>query len=118
MEESLQVCEYMSNTPGMSISSEPAAPLSADYLYLIDLSLPKKKKQDILAHLDANATKPAREATAVVFHGSENIIKEYVVGPLTNPTYHRNVTFKRYKRDIPLTVPPVYFGEHSPITML
>lgn len=56
VKEFLQVGDYMSNIPGMSILCEPAAFLSADYLYLIDLSLPKQ--QDILAHLDADTLKP------------------------------------------------------------
>lgn len=99
----------------MNISFELASPPSADYLYLVELSLPKK--QDVLHDLDANGPKPAREATEVVFHGSKNNIKEYVVGPLPNPSYHRDVTFERYKREIPLTARSVHFGEHLLIVM-
>lgn len=110
VEEILQVRSYMSKIPGMNISFEPASLLTDDYLYLIDVSLPKK--QDVLHHLDADGPKPAREATAVVFHGSKNNIKEYVVGPLPNPSYHRDVTIERYKREIPLTARPVNSGEY------
>uniref|UniRef100_A0A8C4DNN8 Amine oxidase n=1 Tax=Dicentrarchus labrax TaxID=13489 RepID=A0A8C4DNN8_DICLA len=114
LEELLQVRDYMSKIQGLSF--DPASPPSADYLYLIDLSLPKK--QDVLHHLDANGPKPAREATVVVFYGSRNQIKEYVVGPLPNATYHRDVTTERYKRELPLTARPVYFGEHILIAKL
>lgn len=31
--------------------------------------------------------------------------------------YHRDVTFERYKREIPLTARPVHFGEHLLIVM-
>ncbi|KAM6914481.1 LOW QUALITY PROTEIN: amine oxidase [copper-containing] 3-like [Lycodopsis pacificus] len=115
VEEFLQVRDYMSKIPGMNISTDPSTPPSADYLYMIDLSLPNK--QDILHYLDTNGLKPAREATAVVFHGTNNNIKEYVVGPLPNPSYHRDVTFERYEREIPLTARPVHFGEEVLIEM-
>lgn len=100
----------MSNIPGMNISYEPYGPLSDDYLYLIELSLPKKL--DILQRLDADGPRPTREATVVVFHGRQNTIKEYVVGPLLNPTYHRDVTFERYQKEIPFTARPIGAGEH------
>lgn len=109
VDEFLQVRDFMSNVPGMSITTEPASPASADYLYMIDLSLPRK--QDVLRYLDANGEKPAREATVVVLHGSKNNIKEYVVGPLPKPTYWRDVTIERYKREIPLTASPIRSGE-------
>ncbi|KAM6967308.1 primary amine oxidase, liver isozyme-like [Tautogolabrus adspersus] len=108
-EEILQVRDYMSKIPGMKISFEPSSPPSADFLYMIELSLPKK--EEVLHYLDGDGPKPKREATAVVFHGSMNIIKEYVVGPLPNPSYHRDVTVERYKREIPLTARPPYLGE-------
>ncbi|XP_074552683.1 amine oxidase [copper-containing] 3-like [Halichoeres trimaculatus] len=108
-EEILQVRDYMSTIQGMNISFDPSSPLSADYLYMIELSLPKK--QEVLQYLDSNGPKPTREATAVVFHGSDNNIKEYVVGPLPNPSYYRDVTVERYKKEIPLTARPVHYGE-------
>lgn len=109
-EEILQVRDYMSKIQGMDISFDPTSPPSADFLYMIELSLPKK--QEVLRYLDANGPKPAREATAVVFHGSRNNISEYVVGPLPTPNYHRDVTLERYKREIPLTSRPVNTGEY------
>lgn len=108
--ELLWVRGYMSNVPGMNITYEPYGPLSNNYLYLIELSLPNKS--DILQYLDANGLTPTREATVVVFHGSQNTIKEYVVGPLPNPTYHRDVTFERYRTEIPFTARPIHAGEH------
>ncbi|XP_068587637.1 primary amine oxidase, liver isozyme-like [Cebidichthys violaceus] len=115
VEEFLQVRDYMSKIPGMNISTDPSTPPSVDYLYMIDLSLPNKL--DVLSYLDTNGLKPAREATAVVFHGMNNNIKEYVVGPLPNPSYIRDVTIERYKREIPLTARPVHSGEAVLIEM-
>ncbi|XP_034567797.1 primary amine oxidase, liver isozyme-like [Notolabrus celidotus] len=115
-EEILQVRDYISKIPGRDISFDTSSPPSADYLYMIELSLPKKI--EVLQYLDANGPKPRREATAVVFHGSKNNIKEYVVGPLPNPSYHKDVTVERYKREIPLTARPVSFGEYILIDKL
>ncbi|XP_059204153.1 primary amine oxidase, liver isozyme-like [Centropristis striata] len=115
VEEFRQVSDYMTKIPGMHISIEPTSPSSVDYLYMIELSLPKK--QDVLQYLDTNGPKPVREATAVVLHGTNNTIKEYVVGPLPNPTYHHDVTIQRYKRDIPFTARPVHLGEHIRIEL-
>ncbi|XP_041673476.1 primary amine oxidase, liver isozyme-like [Cheilinus undulatus] len=108
-EEILQVRDYMTKIPGENITFDPFSHPSSDYLYMIELSLPKK--QDVLSYLDDNGPKPTREATAVVYHGSENTIKEYVVGPLPNPTNHRDVTIERYKREIPLTARPINTAE-------
>ncbi|XP_034044598.1 retina-specific copper amine oxidase-like [Thalassophryne amazonica] len=111
VEEHLQVRDYMSKIPGMNISFGPSSTPTTDYLYLIDLSLPKK--HEVLHFLDNSGPKPAREATAVVFHGGKNTIKEYVVGPLPHPTYHHDVTFERYKMEIPLTARPMHTAERA-----
>lgn len=100
----------MSDIPGMNISHEPYGLLSNNYLYLMDLSVPRKR--DVLQYLDGDGPRPTREATVVVFHGRQNVIKEYVVGPLPNPTYHRDVTLERYRMEIPLTSRPIHAGEH------
>ncbi|KAM9843150.1 primary amine oxidase, liver isozyme-like [Aulostomus maculatus] len=109
VEEFREVQRYMSSIPGMNISSSPFFPPSADYLYLIELSLPRK--HDVLDYLDAGGPKPAREATVVVFHGHRKNIKEYVIGPLPSPTYHRDVTFERYKMEIQYAARPISIGE-------
>lgn len=107
--ELLRVRDYMSKIPGMNISYETSGPLSDNYLYLIELSLPKKL--DVLQYLDGDGPRPHREATVVVFHGRQNIVKEYVVGPLPNLTYHRDVTLERYQMEIPFTARPISAGE-------
>ncbi|KAM3863779.1 amine oxidase [copper-containing] 3-like [Diretmus argenteus] len=107
--EIFQVRDYVSKIPGMNIVTDPLTPLSSDYLYLIELSLPKKA--DVLRYLDDGGPKPAREATAVVYHATKGNIKEYVVGPLPGPTYHRDVTFERYKMEIPLAARPKQVAE-------
>ncbi|XP_040918715.1 retina-specific copper amine oxidase [Toxotes jaculatrix] len=109
-EEYLQVQQYMLKQKDLDISTNQITEPSKNFLFLIDLSLPKKA--DALAYLDDKGAKPTREATAVVFHGSLGKIKEYVVGPLPNPKYHRDVTAERYKTELPITARTVTIGEY------
>lgn len=109
-EEYLQVRDYMSNQKDLDISVNALTKPSGNFLFLIDLLLPRKA--DALGYLDNNKPKPVREATAVVFYGTLGHIKEYVVGPLPNPTYHRDVTVERYKEELPINARTVTIGEY------
>ncbi|XP_071028133.1 primary amine oxidase, liver isozyme-like [Oncorhynchus clarkii lewisi] len=110
-EEYLQVRDYMSNQKDLNISVNAFTKPSGNFLFLIDLLLPMKA--DALGYLDNNKPKPVREATAVVFYGTLGHIKEYVVGPLPNPIYHRDVTVKRYKEELPINARTVTIGEYA-----
>ncbi|KAI3360351.1 hypothetical protein L3Q82_014652 [Scortum barcoo] len=109
-EEYLQVQQYMLKQKDLDISVNQITKPSKNFLFLIDLSLPRKA--DALAYLDGKGAKPDREATVVVFHGAQGYIKEYVVGPLPKPAYHRDVTFERYKMNLPITARTVTIGEY------
>lgn len=110
-EEYSQVQQYMLKQKDLDISTNQLTKPSENFLFLIDLSLPKKV--DVLAFLDGNNAKPAREATVVVFYGARGDIKEYVVGPLPKPTYHNDVTKERYSMDLPITARTVTIGEYA-----
>ncbi|XP_043954960.1 retina-specific copper amine oxidase [Gambusia affinis] len=110
-EEYLQVQQYMLKEKELNISTRQTTMPSENFLFLIDLSLPKKS--EALAYLDGTGKKPEREATVVVFYGMKGHIKEYVVGPLPNPTYHRDVTNARYKMELPITKRLVTIGEYA-----
>lgn len=110
-EEYSQVQQYMLRQKDLDISTNQISKPSENFLFLIDLSLPKKA--DALACLDEGKAKPTREATVVVFHGKSGYIKEYLVGPLPNPTSHRDVTKERYNMDIPINARPVTIGEYA-----
>lgn len=110
-EEYLQVQQYMLMQKDLDISTNQLTKPSENFLFLIELSLPKKV--DVLAFLDGNNAKPVREATVVVFYGARGHIKEYVVGPLPKPTYHNDVTKERYSMDLPITARTVTIGEYS-----
>lgn len=111
LEEYLQVQQYMLKQKDLDISTNQITKPSKNFLFLIDLSLPKKA--DVLSYLDEKGNKPVREATVVVFHGTKGHIKEYVVGPLPNPTHHRDVTVERYKTELPITARTVTIGEYA-----
>ncbi|XP_028268633.1 retina-specific copper amine oxidase [Parambassis ranga] len=110
-EEYVQVQQYMLNEKDLDISTNQVTKPSQNFLFLINLSLPKKA--EALAYLDAKGPKPVREATVVVFYGTKGYIKEYVVGPLPNPTYHRDVTVERYQMELPINARLVTVGEYA-----
>ncbi|KAF7201094.1 retina-specific copper amine oxidase [Nothobranchius furzeri] len=110
-EEYLQIQQFMLKEKKLQISTRQTTEPSQNFLFLIDLSLPKKAAA--LAYLDRNGTKPVREATVVVFYGSSSTIVEYVVGPLPNPTYMRDVTKERYQMHLPIRKRLVTIGEYS-----
>ncbi|CAG6022070.1 unnamed protein product [Menidia menidia] len=112
-EEYAQVQQYMFKQKGLDISINQITKPSDNFLFLIDLSLPRKV--DCLAYLDGKGAKPERLATVVVFFGAKGHIKEYAVGPLPHPTYHRDVTKERYQMDLPLSKRLVTVGEYAQI---
>nr|XP_043907183.1 primary amine oxidase, liver isozyme-like [Solea senegalensis] len=109
-EEYAQVQRYMLQQKDLDISTNRITEPRANFLFLIDLSLPKKA--DALAYLDGKGAQPVREATVVVFHGARGFIKEYLVWPLPNPKHHRDVTTERYKRELPINARTVTVGEY------
>ncbi|XP_068606300.1 retina-specific copper amine oxidase [Brachionichthys hirsutus] len=110
-EEYLEVQQYMCKQKDLAISSNQTTKPSGNFLFLIDLSVPKKAHA--LAYLDGKAAKPVREATVVVFYGARGYVKEYVVGPLPTPTYYRDVTRERYHADVPIHARTVTIGEYA-----
>lgn len=110
-EEYLQVQQYMLTQKDLNISINQITKPSQNFLFLIDLSLPKKA--EALSYLDGKGSKPRREATVVVFHGTKGYIKEYVVGPLPKPNTHRDVTLERYKTELPINARTVTIGEYA-----
>lgn len=111
-EEYKSVRDYMWAQKDLKISHSLTAKPSENFLFLIDLSLPRKA--DALRYLDAKGQKPAREASVVVFCGEGGYLKEYVVGPLPGPSLrHRDVTQEKYNTtSIPFNARTVTIGEY------
>ncbi|MCJ8738996.1 hypothetical protein PDJAM_G00042060 [Pangasius djambal] len=105
------VRDYMWNLKDLKISRSAIAKASENYIFLIDLVLPKKA--EALRYLDSQGLKPERQASVVVFFGEFNYLKEYVVGPLPGPIHHRDVTKEKYNvESLPFTARPVTIGEY------
>ncbi|TRY98240.1 hypothetical protein DNTS_035205, partial [Danionella cerebrum] len=116
-EEYNSVRDYMWAQKDLKISHSGLAKPSENYIFLIDLLLPRKA--DVLRFLDANGRQPAREASVVVFFGEHGYLKEYLVGPLPGPLQHRDVTQEKYNTsNIPFTARPVTIGEYAHLFIL
>ncbi|KAL4660474.1 primary amine oxidase, liver isozyme-like [Arapaima gigas] len=105
-----KVRDYMWKQADLKISKDPFAAPAENFIFLIDRLLPKKK--DVLQYLDESGKEPQRQATVVVFYGSQGVIREYVVGPLPNPTFHKDVTREKYKTNLHINSRPVTIGEY------
>lgn len=95
----------------LKISRSGSAEPKENFIFLIDLLLPRKA--DALRYLDEHAPMPLRAASVVVFHGSLGYIKEYEVGPLGGELKHRDVTEEKYSQTtLKITSRPVTIGEY------
>lgn len=111
-EEYQKVRDYMWKQKDFRISHSATAKASENFIFLIDLVLPKKA--EALKYLDFHGPKPERQASVVVFFGESNYLKEYIVGPLTGTIHHRDVTKEKYNMEsLPFTARPVTIGEYS-----
>lgn len=116
-EEYRRVRDYMWNQKDLRISRSAFAKASENYIFLIDLVLPKKA--EALRYLDSQGPKPERQASVVVFFGEFNYLKEYTVGPLPGPLRHQDVTKEKYKVErLPFTARPVTIGEYKQLFQL
>ncbi|KAM9296343.1 amine oxidase [copper-containing] 3 [Gastrophryne carolinensis] len=111
-EEFAATVDYLKKNLGKNFVNAATAKPTENCIYYIDVEYPPK--QNVLDYLDNDAEKPKREALAVVFYGDqeEPNITEYVVGPLPNPLYHRDVTLKKYKDKLPYYRRPVIGKEY------
>ncbi|XP_076852139.1 primary amine oxidase, liver isozyme-like [Brachyhypopomus gauderio] len=105
------VRDYMWGQADLKISHSATARPSENFIFLIDLLLPKKA--EALSYLDAKGPKPPRKAIVVVFFGEHGYLKEYVVEPMSGNMQHHDVTREKYKVDsLPFTARPVTIGEY------
>ncbi|XP_073539745.1 amine oxidase [copper-containing] 3-like isoform X3 [Phyllobates terribilis] len=114
-EELAQVVDYLKKNIKENLVDISNADPSSNCIYSVELLPPRK--QDALSYLDKGGPKPRREAIAVVYFGShsEPEIKEFVVGPLPNPTYRNDVTLQRYKNKLLYHRRPVIGSEYNQI---
>ncbi|XP_068119103.1 amine oxidase [copper-containing] 3-like isoform X2 [Hyperolius riggenbachi] len=111
-EEFSAVVDYLKKNLDKKLVNAADAKPTDNCIYYIDIKYPLKQK--VLDYLDNGAEKPDREALAVVFFGDqeEPNITEYVVGPLPNLSYHKDITLQKYKEKLPFYRRPVIGREY------
>ncbi|XP_051774870.1 retina-specific copper amine oxidase isoform X2 [Erpetoichthys calabaricus] len=105
------VKRYVMTLGNLNVTDDPWADPTKNFLFLIDLHLPRKEETH--RYLEGVGDKPPREAIVVLFRGSQARIEEYVVGPLPEPTYHRDVTVEKYGRYPPFSSRPISNWEYD-----
>ncbi|XP_053120644.1 membrane primary amine oxidase-like [Hemicordylus capensis] len=112
-EELVQVIRYLKSNLGAGLVDASRANPSENCIYLVDLQLPPKA--ETLLFLDYGGSCPAREALAVVYFGNQSHpnVTEFVVGPLPEPMYHRDVTVQKYGGPIPYYRRPPLDAEYK-----
>uniref|UniRef100_A0ABM5GR81 Amine oxidase n=1 Tax=Pogona vitticeps TaxID=103695 RepID=A0ABM5GR81_9SAUR len=112
-EEIVHVVQYLKSSLGVVLEDASRANPSGNCIYSIDLQLPPKAES--LSYLDDRGSRPPRQALAVVYFGNQTHpnVTEYVVGPLPEPTYHRDVTVEKYGRQVPYYCRPPLIAEYK-----
>ncbi|KAM4691289.1 amine oxidase [copper-containing] 3-like [Rhinophrynus dorsalis] len=114
--ELTDVVEYLKKSLNATLVDISKADPGSNCIYSVVLQLPKK--QDVLLYLDMDGPKPTREALAVVYFGNLDTpeVKEYVVGPLPNPSYSKDITLQKYKSTLPYHRRPVTSTEYIQVS--
>ncbi len=105
-EEYHTVRDYMIKKSALNIVSHEQAKENTNYIYLIELYIPKKS--EVLAYLDGNGKKPARKARVIITNGAKNPpdVEEYLVEPLPNPNKHSKLLMAGYSYPVPFASRP------------
>ncbi|XP_058036330.1 membrane primary amine oxidase-like isoform X3 [Ahaetulla prasina] len=112
-EELVHVVQYLKSNLGGTLEDASHAQPSDNCIYFVDLELPSKA--DTLSFLDHGGRCPPRQALVVVYFGNQPDpnVTEYVVGPLPQPLYHRDVTVQKYGGQVPYYRRPSLIAEHK-----
>lgn len=113
--EMVEVVEYLKNNLGVHLEDTFHAKPSDNCIYYLDRHFPTKI--EALGFLDRGMDQPPRQALAVVYFGGQPDpnVTEFVVGPLPHPTYHRDITLRRFGKKVPYNSRPVTEREYKDI---
>ncbi|XP_034272102.1 membrane primary amine oxidase-like [Pantherophis guttatus] len=116
-DEMTQVVKYLKKNLGVYLEDAFHAKPSDNCIYYTDVYFPSKAK--VLGFLDRGREELPRQALAVVYFGSQSDpnITEFVVGPLPNPTYHRDITMRKFGKKVPYYSRPVTEREYKDIDL-
>ncbi|NWX93988.1 AOC3 oxidase, partial [Nothoprocta pentlandii] len=114
-EELAQVVRYLRAELGVPLVEASRALPSDNCICWVEVQPPAKA--EALRFLDGAGARPAREALAVLHLGAqaEPNVTEYVVGPLPAPTYHRDVTVRKYGAGLPYHRRPALAAEYKQV---
>lgn len=112
--EYISARDYLLNVQSLNLVPYSQATTNNSYIYMIDHLMPLKDA--VLKYLQGIAKQPERTAKAIIVRGDMNPprVEEYIVGPLPNPTYHKQVTNPSFtKSRIPYSAKPVDVIEYK-----
>lgn len=114
-EEMTQVVTYLKGNLGVPLQDALHAEPAENCIYYVDVHLPEKT--EALGFLDRRRPRPPRQALAVVFFGGQPDpnVTEFLVGPLPGPTYHQDITLRKFGRRVPYHSRPVTEKEYRDI---
>uniref|UniRef100_UPI00398F3058 diamine oxidase [copper-containing] n=1 Tax=Pristiophorus japonicus TaxID=55135 RepID=UPI00398F3058 len=89
--EMREVRAFLMSQKILNLSAAKTQTLDKNYIFLIELQIPKK--QHVQNFLNGLACTPKRNAKVVIFFGAEPMpnVTEYIVGPLPMPKYYHPI---------------------------
>ncbi|CAB4001784.1 amiloride-sensitive amine oxidase [copper-containing]-like [Paramuricea clavata] len=104
-DELIHVRDYILNVASLNVTPFEKATINSNYIFLIELQNPNK--DDAIAYLDGNGTKPTRAANVVIFKGavSPRVVEEILVY-FDKPIRHEPYTLLT-NRTIPFHARPI-----------
>ncbi|KAK6182675.1 hypothetical protein SNE40_010303 [Patella caerulea] len=99
------VQNYLISVPELNLELSNLR-MNSSYIAGIDYILPPKK--DVLAYLDDSRPPPARKAKVIILRGdlTPPMVEEYVVAPLSNPSYHTLIDYPNRRNPVPFSMRP------------
>ncbi|KAJ8304002.1 hypothetical protein KUTeg_017585 [Tegillarca granosa] len=89
--EMRSLTDYLYAQIDLNLTNPSKANINSSYLFVAELHLPSKL--DVMEFLGGILAEPRREAIVTIFRGDKKTpcVEEYIVGPLSSPTYHKNI---------------------------
>lgn len=93
-EETREVIDFMMASSDLDLVHSHDATLTSNYIYSVEDILPGK--EDTLKYLDGtNRNPPVRKARVIVFMGSDQTVRDYVVYPIPSPRFRHEAFTNR-----------------------
>lgn len=109
---------YIMGEPSFNMNANTEYRMDMSYLFLAELYLPNKS--EAINYLQSKLKTPSRNARIVLLRGDLQppLVEEYVIGPLTNISFHRLLVSKHYQKSVPFLFRPFSKLDNSSINKL